>query len=145
MDDGEALDERTARRIIALLVSFATLAERAAGRSYPVRWFVLSLLRYAEKVVLAHVAEATQADWSFDVDLESGSRPMDAMLLAWRLRLLAESLGALLAPPRHPNDWTLDLDGWTFGRDAAQARLAPCANGLFVIPNGGKPALHDTS
>jgi hypothetical protein len=40
--------ERTLRRIVLLLVALAGLAERAADRSWPVRCFVLWLLRRAE-------------------------------------------------------------------------------------------------
>ena len=119
MDDGEALDERTARRIIALLVSFACLAERAAGRSFPVRWLVLTLLRYAERVAWDFVIEATGWNWS-DIEyaygiggdgdngagidtchgsrLGSGSSPADALALGWRLRTLAALLRAVLPP-----------------------------------------------
>ena len=107
MDGG--LDDRTLRRIIAMLVALAALAERAANRSFPVRWFVLSLLRYAERVARDVLVEETGWDWS-DIDdafgiggdpddpLGLGSGPADALALAWRLRALAALFRALLSP-----------------------------------------------
>ena len=147
------LDDRTLRRIIALLVSFAALAESAASRSLPVRWLVLAILRYAERVVVDHVADALQVDADMlrldsggQVDEPSlGHEPYDAAFLAWRLRALASLLGTLLAPARHPDDWTLDVDGWTAIPDTTLLTLAPFAVGLFAMPDGCQPAFHDTS
>ena len=139
------LDDRTLRRIIALLVSFAALAESAATRSFPVRWLVLAILRCAETVALDHVTEATHVDFSALKDERShGHDAYDAALLAWRLRTLASLLGTLLAPARHPDDWTLDLESWTSGRNALPCGLAPLV-GLFAVLNGREPAVHDTS
>jgi len=144
MDAG--LDDRTLRRIIALLVSLATLAERAATRSFSVRWFVLALLRYAEKVVVDPVADATQVDFSgLDHDPTPGHEPHDATLLAWRLRTLAALLGTLLSPPRHPHDWTLDLESWSTCRDDASRDLSPIVDSLLAMRDGREPAFHDTS
>ncbi len=102
------LDDRGLRRIIAMLVSFAAIAERAAGRSFPVRWLVLLILRRAEAVALQFVVEATQADWPLsDDDPQIGCRPEDAAWLGLRFRMLAAVLGALLDlcrlhhPPPH--------------------------------------------
>jgi hypothetical protein len=47
------------KRIVALLFSFAGLAERAAGRSYPVRCLVLWLLRRAEIIARDWIAEGS--------------------------------------------------------------------------------------
>lgn len=47
------------KRIVALLFSFACLAERAAGRSYPVRCLVLWLLRRAEIIARDWIAEGS--------------------------------------------------------------------------------------
>jgi len=97
MDVG--LDDRTLRRIIATFVALALLAERAGARSLPVRWLVLSILRYVEGVARVYVVDVTQLTWQgFDEDLAPGSSPDDAALLAWRLRLLAAVLGTLLPP-----------------------------------------------
>lgn len=120
MDTG--LHEKTLRRIIALLVSFAGLAERAAGRSLPVRWFVLTILRHAEGVAQGYLAETTGRDWSawFADDPEAGCRSDDAAVLAWRFRTLAALLGALL-PPQDRLD---DLHARTIRRDAARQAAA---------------------
>ena len=135
MDVG--LDDRTLRRIIATLVALAVLAERAALRSFPVRWLVLALLRYAERVARAFVVEITQWEWpGFDDDLEPGSSAYDAALLAWRLRLLAAILGALLPPEDR-------LDDWNTGRDAAPRGLA--AHALFASLFGRPYPAPDTS
>ena len=45
------------RRIAAILLVLATVAERAADRSRPVRWLVLWVLQRAEAVASAYVAE----------------------------------------------------------------------------------------
>jgi hypothetical protein len=123
-----AMDDRTLRRTIALLVSLAVLAERAAARSFPVRWFVLALLRHAETVALGFAAEATRVDWvRFEEDdREAGYGPIAAAVLAGRFRALAALLGTLLAPPD-------GRDGRTRGRSAAPC-LAPGAHARFVTP-----------
>jgi len=75
---GAGLDDRTLRRIVALL------AERAAA-SFAVRWLVLTILRYAECAARTYVVEVTQLEWpGIDEPLEPGCRPSDAALLAWR-------------------------------------------------------------
>jgi hypothetical protein len=96
---GEARHERMMRRIIALLVAFSGLAETAAGRSYPVRFLLLLVLRHAETIARDYVADVMLVDglW-FDDGMECTSSPRDAALLAERFRLLAEELVGLLAP-----------------------------------------------
>ena len=139
MDDGEALDERTERRIIARLFSFAVLAERAAGRSFPVRWLVLVLLRYVHSVALDHVVDS--APWALaylDDELESGSSPMDALLLGQRLRMLAAILAELLPA-------TGFLDVWIAARDHARRPLASSILLFVALPHGRRLAFHDTS
>ncbi len=97
--DGAERNDRTLRRIMAMLVAFAVLAERTAGRSFPVRWLVLQILRRAESVALAYVAEVTGMDGSFfDRPSCAESSPADATCVALRFRLLAAML-ALLLPP----------------------------------------------
>lgn len=128
------LDERTLRRIIALLVSFAGLADRAAGRSFPVRWLVLAILRYAQRVALGYLAETTGMDWAACFEEDTGCRPDDDALLAGRFRTLAELLGALL-PPDNRFD---DSDVWTTGRDGAQHAFALRAR-LNLAASGGWP------
>ncbi len=133
MDAG--LDERTLRRILALLVAFAGLAERAAGRSLPVRWLILAILRHAEGVALGYFSEATGLDRAcFVDDPEPGSRPDDAALLAWRFRALAALLGALLPP----EDRLDDRHARTIRRDAARQAAALRAL-LSLAASGGWP------
>ena len=137
MDVG--LDDRTLRRIIATLVALAVLAERAACRSFPVRWLVLALLRYAERVARDFVVEITQWEWpGFDDDLEPGSSAYDAALLAWRLRLLAAVLGALLPSADA-------LRGEPVRAARAAGRLAPRGGDRSVTPGFLLPAPNDTS
>ena len=130
-----ALDDRGLRRIIAMLVSFATIAERAACRSLPVRWLGILILRTAETVALEFVVDTTQADLPcFDGDPQTGYRPKDALLLALRFRMLAAALGTLLPPAGRQ-------DGCTIGHGTRC--LAKSLQ--FVMPFGSAPVPDDTS
>ncbi len=131
-----ALDDRGLRRIIAMLVSFAAIAERAAYRSLPVRWLVLLILRTAETVALEFVVDTTQADLPcFDGDPQTGCSPEDAALLAQRFRMLAAALGALLPPPGRPG-------GCAIGHLASRGVVQSLQ---FVMPFGIAPVPDDTS
>ncbi len=111
-------DFRALSRIAALLVALAVLAERAGGMAFPVRWIVLAILRWAETVAHDFVLDATQATWPyFDEEWEPNNRPVDAAWLAWRFRLLAAMLGALMR-------MASGADGWHAGMDRATCRLA---------------------
>jgi hypothetical protein len=80
-------DLQTLRRIVVMLVALA----------FPVRWVVLAILRQGEAVAAGFVAETIPADWPcVEQPLETGSGPMDAAWLAWRFRMLAALLGAVL-------------------------------------------------
>ena len=137
MDVG--LDDRRLRRIIAMLVALAVLAERASARSFPVRWLVLSLLRHAEGVARGFVVEATQWEWpGLEDDLEPGSSPMDAALLGLRLRLLAAVLGALPGPADR-------LDGWNARIVRPHRRFVPVPRQLSPAHGGRARWYHDTS
>ena len=97
--DGQAArgGERILRRIIALLVSLAVLAERAAERSLPVRWLVLWILRRAETVVEDFVFDETgMPPPAMEGISLAGNGPDDALRLAARFRALAAALCALL-------------------------------------------------
>ena len=89
-------DIQTLRRIIATLVALASLADRAAGLPFPLRWFVLSILRPAEAVAREFVIEETQWPW-LDEPLELQNGPADATILALRFCALAEALVVLLS------------------------------------------------
>ena len=87
-----ARDHQTLRRIVAMLVALAVLAERAGGRCVPVRFLVLFLLRRAERAAWGLVFGPAQARCP---EAALGGR-VDAEQLARRFRALAAALGALL-------------------------------------------------
>lgn len=91
----ETTDEniKTLRRIVALLLSLAGLAERAAGRSATVRMAVLWLLWPAEAIASDYVADLTGC--ACPVAWQSG--PDEAIHLAAVFRALATALMALVA------------------------------------------------
>ena len=91
------VDEKILRRVIALLVSFAAMAEQAATRSAPVRWFVLCILRYAATVSEDYVFETVGLPLSeIEVIALVGNDPDDALRLAARFYALAAALCTLL-------------------------------------------------
>lgn len=93
--------DRIVQHIVALLVALAVQAERAAGRSFPMRWLALAILRSAEARASAWVAEVTPWEWrGFEDTMEPGYGPGDAILLAARFRMLAAMLAALLRAGR---------------------------------------------
>ena len=97
-------------KIAALLVALSLVAERAAGRSLPVRFLVLLILRRADAVATAFVVLETEAagaaaddfPW-LDEAAEGGSSPLDAAFLALRFRLLAAVLELCRAAGRSGN------------------------------------------
>ncbi|MCV0396676.1 MAG: hypothetical protein K5872_23230 [Rhizobiaceae bacterium] len=140
------MDEQTARwdgrlrRIIAVLVALAVLAERAADRSYPVRCFVLWLLRRPEAVVADFVFEATgMPQPAFAGIGTTGNEPEDALLLAARLHALAEALAVLLR-------WALILPPLR-GRERSPSRrgATPRPGRLALTPDGLTAGPNDTS
>ena len=130
-------DFRALSRIAAMLVALAALAERAGGRSLPVRFIVLAILRRAESVAHDFVLDATQATFPyFDEELEADNRPVDAAWLACRFRLLAAMLGALIR-------LTSGADSWQTGVDRATCRLA--SRRVLMTGGGWTPMPNDTS
>lgn len=131
-------NERAVRRIMALLVSLAVLAERAAVRSWPVRFLVLSVLRRAEVVATRFVFEATGAPPAGVPALIIANDPEDAIRLAARFHALAAALGALLA-----------LISRCHNRAARPGRtsghMSQCPGGLFFALGGWMPEPLDTS
>jgi hypothetical protein len=123
------------RRIIALLVSLAVLAERAAERSLPVRWFVLWILRRAETVLEDFVSDETgMPPPAMQGFAPIGNGPDDAFALAARFRAFAAALATLLPL------------ACMFGRRPARACLALGQ----IAPGCGHPGCwtrkpHDTS
>lgn len=91
--EGAVRNERMLLRIAAVLVSLSLIAERAAGRSFPVRFLLHAILWRAEAVARAFVARETQTDWpDFGETPEMCGHPVGAASLALRLRLLAAIL-----------------------------------------------------
>lgn len=136
MDTGR---DRGLERIVAMLVALAVLAERAAVRSFPVRWVVLCLLRRAEPVVRSCVAEVTQCEWPCPHDVsDTRYRPADAELLAAFFRAMAAALAALL-PPAHC------LPGRSRLVDGTRGGIAPRCGWLAVAPWRRPVEPNDTS
>lgn len=136
--DAAVRDIRALRRIATMLVALATLAELASGRSFPVRWLVLAILRPAEAVAAQFVAELTHAALPARRDNPAcRNDPADAMLLAWRFRMLAAALGALLGLASHPEHRNTGLDGLVL----VVFHPGPRA----VAAGGGRPRPNDTS
>lgn len=91
--------------IVSLLLSLAGLAERAAGRSSPVRSFVLWLLYRAERVALGALFDEVEYGGAHvrppPFLLHQGAySPADAIRLAARLRMLAARMNLVLGQAR---------------------------------------------
>ena len=127
--------ERTLRRIVLLLVALAGLAERAADRSWPVRCFVLWLLRRAEAATAESLFAATGMRLPAMAGIAAvGNGPADALRLARRFHELAAALGALLPLARSARG-----PAW---RRAPVGRAGP---GLARFHGGWRPDPIDTS
>lgn len=105
MVEGGLQERRALRRIAATLLALAAFAERAAGRSLPVRLLVLAILWRGEAIARAFIARTAEADgqgedWAaFEAELPIRSSVADAEILALRLRMLSAALGMLAAAP----------------------------------------------
>jgi hypothetical protein len=99
MDRNRTIDRKALRRIVALLLALADLAERASGRSLAVRRLVLWLLRsgevlaenYLAKLAL-HTGPCEPSPLPFTHDSAT-----EAIRLATRFRQLAAALATLAA------------------------------------------------
>jgi hypothetical protein len=116
---------------VTLLLSLAVLAEKAGHRSFPVRWFVLVLLRHAEAVAREFVAGTTGIGLPcLETARDAGSGPADAALLAGQLRMLAALLCAIL-----PADSRMDPRSRAFGDHRRRVKNPPAAgHGGLVSP-----------
>jgi len=137
--DGALQNDRALPKIAALLVALAIIAERAAGRSFPVRFIVLCFLQRAEAVARAFVADETGLDWSwFDDAPETGWHPAEAARLALRFRLLAAALDMVCA--------ALGADGFnSHADDTTPPRRARHRSPQPPVPVAWPPLAHDTS
>lgn len=134
--EGQGRD-RMLRQVIALLETLAGVAERAAGRAFPVRFLVLLLLRRAESVARAYAADALLVDVICYEDGDAGGPP-GAEALASRFRALAAALGTLLPDAG-------DLDARTKTARAAHRRSLARRAAALVAPGAAQPWPHDTS
>ena len=131
-------NDRMLEHVVALLVALAVQAERAAGRSFPVRWLVLAILRRGELAACTCLAEMTRCEWSwFEDPAELRCDPADAILLAARLRMLAAVLASLLCAARTYPGRGRRIDG---GHRLTFSAVRPA-----VIPAGLAAGPHDTS
>ena len=168
--DGEVRNEPMLLKIAALLVTLSLVAERAAGRSWPVRFLLLLILRRADAAATAFVARETEAVGASGDDLpwlddaaERGASPLDAAFLALRFRLLAEVLGLCRAAWRTDDtagDWAGNWvrsgntsgnrarSGNTSGVTAGNGALHPATQFpilLLLFPARRGLPVHDTS
>lgn len=128
-------DGKMLRRVIAVLVALAVLAERSAARSWPVRGVVLWLLRRAETAARDFVLEETGAPAAAKPFVSVADGPDDALGLAARFRMLAAALAAMLPDARGLVDRRSPV-GFAFCHFApARARA----------PDGWRPRPTDTS
>lgn len=117
--------------MIALMLSLAMSAERAAGRSYAVRCFVLWVLRRAEAVVLRHVLRLDEATSPSAFTSLFRNSSTDALELAELFRLAAQALKGELRELRRFTRW------W----DRHEARLAHFSSPFEEGPGVGELAL----
>lgn len=120
-------------RIVARLFALADLAERAAGRSFLVRWLVLWSLCHADAAARDFVVDTTSnaagRRWSPALmPPRYGSDPADAMYLAASLRSLALIVHGMVA----------ELCRVSFLQQGALSDETGNANGA-----GGRPTSHD--
>lgn len=148
--DGAVRNGGMLLKIAALLVSLSLVAERAAGRSLPVRFIVLALLRRAESVATSFVAAtaeaagATEADFPWlDEPAECGASPLDAAWLALRFRLLAAVLDLCCAAGRSGNNAGNTTGNWAGNGARLPATQFPIL--LLVFPARRGLPVHDTS
>mgnify|MGYP001356986844 FL=1 len=147
MDGGmDGRNEGMLPKIAALLVTLSLLAERAAGRSWPVRFLLLLILRRADAVATAFVvreieaAGAAAADFPWLGDTaESGSSPLDAAFLALRFRALAEVLELCRSVRRSGNRAGI-MSGSCVPHPATRFPIL-----LLVFPARRRAPVHDTS
>jgi hypothetical protein len=152
--DGGMREERALGRIAALLVTLSLVAERAAGRSWPVRFLLLLVLRRAEAVATAFVVREAEAVGAGDDDFpwldeeaDSGSSPLHAAWFALRFRALAEVLDLCCAAGRSGDDTGDTAGNWANNRADNPTRLPATAFPILLlfIPARRGLLVHDTS
>lgn len=124
------------KRIVAILLALADLAECAAARSWPVRRLVLPILHRAEEAAQAFMAgPAAGANFKLPppacgmpaLTMPRRDGPVDAMRLALSLRALALAVHAMLAKAPHGSRCR-------FGSDAGR---------IAAVPRPAGPEVHE--
>lgn len=140
MDRNGGKERQALGRIVALLVAFAALADRAATRPRPIRVAVLWFLRIAEGIAWDFVialAEEAGGGTDFDVPPHALDIADDAGRLARSFTALAELLSEIV---RHnPSPLPDDLIG------GAAAHLMRTLPSLPHVPAMREHSLPDTS
>lgn len=137
-------DRGTLAGIARSLLALALIAERAAARSFTVRFLLLAVLWRAEAIARAYVLrEVGATGWNLDAPLALHGGAAEAELLALRLRMLAAVLGALA-------DANPDSGECTVGSPAGRAYRPGDAPHwpvflLFRLPAARRSRPHDTS
>lgn len=122
-----------------LLIALAVVAENVSGRSWPVRFLTLFILRRAEAFAWDFVAGMTDfLPPILDLEPESGNAPENALELAMRFRILAALLQELFRIECR-------LDRWRGSVDDEIPLTAQFASALFCAFDNKSPALIDTS
>ena len=129
MNCSAGVESNALKRLMAILFALADLADCAAGRSWPVRRLVLSILGLAEQAAHAFVTESARiapvgsSSSASPVPTPPGNSPIDAMQLALSFRMLALAVCAMLAKARSCSGGRPDRDS---GRIVADARATGC-------------------
>ena len=129
MNCSAGVESNALKRLMAILFALADLADCAAGRSWPVRCLVLSILGLAEQAAHAFVTGSADtrhfrsAPSASAMPAPRGNSPIDAMQLALSFRMLALAVCAMLAKIR---SCSRDRSGRDSGRIVADARATGC-------------------
>jgi len=135
------------KRIVALLFGLAVLAERAAGRSYPVRCFVLWLMRQAEPVARCYVMGCEEDDSPSPraaeplASVHHRNSPAEAMHIAAILRTLACALADQLRLGRRFSRWWDDANAGEMEASGLEPKAQPMAFSSDRAENNGRQGL----
>jgi hypothetical protein len=130
-------DVRELDGIVAILLSLAGLAERAAGATYAIRCVVFCFLRQADSVatgfVVGSACGTARANWLLArTTVRDPSHPIDAIDLALSLSRLACAVAAMVAQLRR---LAFLHRAWLLGGslDRAPRHVAPRAFGMTAL------------
>lgn len=129
MDQDEDTEREIMKRTIALLLSFANMAETVAVRSYLVRCFMLWILRRAMVSAQRYVV-GSAAGSSMPWALHRNSR-REALGLAQTFRELAHTLQDELRQDQHFSSWWL---GRSLPEEPGPDRFMPWPGRVMARP-----------